>query len=520
MVGKIMYMLAYRYIIAIAILLSACAQVGSISGGPKDVTPPRIVSCTPNDGQKLVSAKGMKIEFDEFVKLQKPNDNIILLPANIDYEYELKGKTLEINFQEPLKANTTYSLYLNAAIQDITEGNDSLIQVAFSTGNEIDDNEAHFMIFDAYTRKPKKNVLIGLYDSLVQEEPTYFSKTDDKGYAKLRALREGKFFYKVFVDENKNRIKENDEVQFASTQAVLLDSAYSDTLKLFISKPKVKLYSIDASFITPYILEVAIPNDYSFQELKFNGIQPIILDSLPEEANKLRYILPKYVEDLELELDTLNKKVRNEKDIEELTLIENIKKLKLFPNDFSINLEFNSPIASLRGEKGDFSLMNVKDSTVIQLDSSQIRFKQNRIELNLNNQTFKRALLQIDSAAFCAQNNICNHQMNMILEQKVSEDLAVLNVKVDTDMDSWYIELLKNDQAILLKGLFSDSNSILFQDLEPGSYTLSIVEDINKNKRWDSFSPFDYSGPEQRFTLEKRIKVKANWEHEVEFKVP
>ncbi len=265
---------------------------------------------------------------------------------------------------------------------------------------------------------------------------------------------------------------------------------------------------------------MAIPNDYSFQELKFNGIQPIILDSLPEEANKLRYILPKYVENLELELDTLNKKVRNEKDTEELTLIENIKKLKLFPNDFLINLEFNSPIISLRGEKGDFSLMNVKDSTVIQLDSSQIRFKQNRIELNLNNQTFKRALLQIDSAAFCAQNNICNHQMNMILEGKESEDLAVLNVKVDTDMDSWYIELLKNDQAILLKGLFSDSNSILFQDLEPGSYTLSIVEDINKNKRWDSFSPFDYSGPEQRFTLEKTIKVKANWEHEVEFKVP
>ena len=164
--------------------------------------------------------------------------------------------------------------------------------------------------------------------------------------------------------------------------------------------------------------------------------------------------------------------------------------------------------------------MNVKDSTVIQLDSSQIRFKQNRIELNLNNQTFKRATLQIDSAAFCAQNNICNHQMNMILEQKVSEDLAVLNVNVDTDMDSWYVELLKNDQAILLKGLFSDSNSILFQDLEPGSYTLSIVEDINKNKRWDSFSPFDYSGPEQRFTLEKTIKVKANWEHEVEFKIP
>ena len=31
-----------------------------------------------------------------------------------------------------------------------------LIQVAFSTGNEIDDNEAHFMIFDASLENQRK----------------------------------------------------------------------------------------------------------------------------------------------------------------------------------------------------------------------------------------------------------------------------------------------------------------------------------------------------------------------------
>ena len=143
-----MFMLDFRFVIPIVFLLASCAQVGTISGGPKDQQPPRIVSCNPQDGQKNVNTDFIFIEFDEFINLQKPSENIILLPSNIEYDYMLKGKELQINFKDKLKENTTYSLYLNEAIKDITEGNDSLIQIAFSTGNEIDENEAYFHVFD------------------------------------------------------------------------------------------------------------------------------------------------------------------------------------------------------------------------------------------------------------------------------------------------------------------------------------------------------------------------------------
>ena len=162
-----MFMFDCRFIIPILFLLSSCAQVGSISGGPKDQQPPRIISCNPHDGQKNVNVDYILIEFDEYINLQKPNENIVLLPANVEYEYILKGKELQINFKEKLKENTTYSLYLNEAVKDITEGNDSLIQIAFSTGNEIDANEAYFHVFDGFSGDVQKEVLIGLYLSLI-----------------------------------------------------------------------------------------------------------------------------------------------------------------------------------------------------------------------------------------------------------------------------------------------------------------------------------------------------------------
>ena len=94
-----MFMFDFRFITPILFLLSSCAQVGTISGGPKDQQAPIIVSCNPEDGQRNVNADFILIEFDEFINLQKPNENIILLPSNIEYDFLLKGRELKINFK-------------------------------------------------------------------------------------------------------------------------------------------------------------------------------------------------------------------------------------------------------------------------------------------------------------------------------------------------------------------------------------------------------------------------------------
>ena len=351
---------------------------------------------------------------------------------------------------------------------------------------------------------------------MTQIEPTYFSKSDDQGYSRLRALKEGSFYYAAFLDENKNRIRDRDEIQFASKDAVYLDSTFSDTLKMPITKPEVSFFNIDAEFITPYILEVNKPNWVSFDSLIFKDHDLNVLDGFGFGENTRRYIVSEYVEALEINIDTLNKKVRNDVDLSILSLINPIKKLELLPDSCCIELNFEAPIHKLNG---GISMLNLNDSSRIEFDSSQISFNLNKVSIDFKNQSFTKAILNIDSASVSTANGIVNDKLNMIIGRIAEEELGVINVNVETELDYWFIELFQNNKLVSLQTDFVQSDLVSFANLKPGKYEVRVVKDENKNNRWDAFNPEDYSGPEKRFIYNRTIKVKANWEHEVDFEI-
>ena len=66
--------------VAIAAALYSCASVGRIEGGPYDETPPRFISGTPTPGALHHNKNKLSIEFDEFIKLDKPNEKIVISP--------------------------------------------------------------------------------------------------------------------------------------------------------------------------------------------------------------------------------------------------------------------------------------------------------------------------------------------------------------------------------------------------------------------------------------------------------
>jgi hypothetical protein len=92
-------------------LFASCAQIGTITGGAKDNASPRILKSNPIDGALNVQTRQINIDFDEFVILQKPNENIVLLPSNVNYKSKLINKTLQLDLESTLAENTTYSLY-------------------------------------------------------------------------------------------------------------------------------------------------------------------------------------------------------------------------------------------------------------------------------------------------------------------------------------------------------------------------------------------------------------------------
>ena len=513
-------MVRFGGILILLFALISCAQIGTISGGAKDNVAPAIVSSDPLDGALNVDTRQIQIDFDEFVALVSPNENIILLPSNVRYETGILNKTLTLTMKDNLTENTTYSLYLNGAIKDITEGNDTLIQLVFSTGPELDSNVVQFDLKDAFTNNPKEGVTVALFDSLEQNSPVYFSKTDSKGFAKIRAIADGVYYYTAFEDLNKNKMRDANEAQYASEKYLVVDTNYRDTLKLRISVPKRISKNIDASFISPYILAIRKPHGFLFDSLNIGVLEFSQLQKDTISEDSIHLFLPAFYESLQLSIDTLSKKVRNKKDLDEITLLVNTKKEVLLPNDCCVDFIFDAPIDSIAFSNNPFTLFKPSDSTYQKLKLRDITISQNMLTFNTLTYNCENVIFQIDSGGVYGPSGILNSEIQTVLQRKEPESLGVLNINIKTIFDDWFVVLSKNGESIQQKNGAESSQIVSFEHLIPGNYSVHFVQDFNSNGFWDPFIPESYTAPEKRFSYGRKVAVKANFEHDIEFVIP
>jgi hypothetical protein len=125
--------------LGLGFLLWTCANVSAPTGGAKDETPPKLLSTIPKQGQTNFPGKGITLEFDEYLKLKNPKEEIIITPNIKDTKFTVKKNLVLIEFPEKLAENTTYSIAFREAIQDLNEGNPAEdLHLAFSTGDVID----------------------------------------------------------------------------------------------------------------------------------------------------------------------------------------------------------------------------------------------------------------------------------------------------------------------------------------------------------------------------------------------
>lgn len=154
--------------VAIAAALYSCASVGRIEGGPYDETPPRFISGTPTPGALHHNKNKLSIEFDEFIKLDKPNEKIVISPPQVQQpEVKSNGKKVVITLQDTLKPNTTYTFDFGDAIQDNNEGNPlENFFYSFSTGDRLDSMAVAGTVLNAANLEPVKGMLVGLHANL------------------------------------------------------------------------------------------------------------------------------------------------------------------------------------------------------------------------------------------------------------------------------------------------------------------------------------------------------------------
>lgn len=188
-----------------------CAKQSSPEGGPYDMTPPRVVRCTPEEGSTHVTSHRVRITFDEYIQLERGEDKVIYSPPQrIPPKALVNQKQLVITYQDSLIANTTYTINFNRAIKDYNEGNYIEQYVyAFSTGDYLDTMQVAGQVLDAYTLQPVPRILAGIYATPLPADTldrpmTRMTYTDDQGHFTLQNVRDGAYYAIALVDMDRS----------------------------------------------------------------------------------------------------------------------------------------------------------------------------------------------------------------------------------------------------------------------------------------------------------------------------
>jgi hypothetical protein len=236
------------------IFILSCAKISNPSGGPRDRTPPVVLTTVPQYGVKNFRGKSVIITFDEYVTLDNINDKFMVSPPMKKRpKVYTRNKSVIADFLENLRDSTTYTLYFQDAIKDLNEGNIlEDYQFVLSTGPVIDSLSVTGNVFNATDLETPEKTMVLLYRELadsfvVKHLPDYISRVDQKGYFRINNVKEG--VYRLYalqdIDNSKNYNLPDEQFAFMNSPIeVTIENNYIKPVRDTVPKkkevPKVK----------------------------------------------------------------------------------------------------------------------------------------------------------------------------------------------------------------------------------------------------------------------------------------
>ena len=227
---------------ALIIIISACAKISSPSGGPRDRLPPVVVKSDPVNGARNFRGNKLAIVFNEYVVLDNISEKFMVSPPmKKKPRVFIKGKGVDVEFDDKLKDSTTYTFYFQDAIKDLNEGNVlQNYQFVLSTGPVIDSLSVTGNIYKSFNLEVPEKTLVLMYRELadsavVKHIPEYISRVDLNGYFRIDNVRPGT--YRLYglkdLDNSKNYNSLDEEFAFMDSTVVITPE------KNFIPPPPV-----------------------------------------------------------------------------------------------------------------------------------------------------------------------------------------------------------------------------------------------------------------------------------------
>ena len=525
---KYHYVFLYCCLLLTCILgLYSCASTGRPQGGPKDRKPPVLdtLRSTP-DKQLKFYPKELVFYFDEFIEVKDPIKQILVSPP-LTYipKVEVRGKRVKFIFddKEVLRDNATYTINFGESLVDFHEGNilNNFTHV-FSTGAYLDSLNISGKIINAKNYEPESEMVVFLYDQLDdtivrKEKPFYFAKPDKTGNFIFRNIKSDTFRLFAIKDENINYKYdlESERIAFLDT-FIILNTKSEDSIFLRSSLPlpslKLKTKELRNYGKINLVYNSIVPQDLTYKT------NPETITSYGNISNDSLNVY--YNTDLDsfflyVLQDTIKVKPKGK--------AEWIKKSKtkksyffpgnsIVPND-SIVLGFNLPI-----KDPDFSLWNISD-TIGFLEGVKYDLNKTGSSVTIKypwvaGETYS---ISVDSGSIYS---IYDHTLDSIGHQFIvlpPDKTGKLNISIkDLDKSYRYIINIYKDQFLYHSKTVAlvDSISFTLQGLVPEKYNVEIIQDTNKNGKWDA-ADYDEKRQPEFYHYYKGERTRENRDTEI-----
>lgn len=522
----------------VSLYLYSCASQTTPNGGPKDETPPVLLKSNPTQNEKNFKGKIIELTFDELVKLNNPNDEIIITPSpGKGTHYLAKNNKITIEPQNPWKDSTTFSINFRSAVQDVNEGNPTEdLRLAFSTGTYIDSLILSGSITQPLTEIIPDKLTVAIFESdtfdIFKHTPEYFTKSKKDGSFLILNLKPGNYRLYAFDDKNKNLKVESQTEKFGLLPDSISLNENIDSLNLSVflvdSRP-LKITSVrNAGKITTIKFNKnlksysIISQPLSVTNTYGDNQSEVLIYNPPQEADSIRINFSAQ-DSVSFSVDTLFyvKGIQSKIPNQQFNVVLNDGNIDAETGEFILEGSYNKPIQAI-----------TFDSTYIRIDSldsvfftrEDIKFDSTKKKLTITKKIEKKLLGKPGLTApivnfgkaflISIQADSSKHELRKTTLTK-EENTGTLLVNVETKFPNYIIQLLSSKNVVL--NSIRNTKSLSFKKLQPQDYKLRVIIDTNNNGIWDSQNVYNNIPPEQTIYFKAQdnkylIQIRAGWD--------
>lgn len=511
-------------------------------GGPRDMDPPKVIEMNPSNQSLNTKPEEIILVFDEYIKLDNANKNILITPRINKDEVIITAikNTLLIKLNQELEDSTTYVFNFQKSIQDLSEGNPAeQLKLVFSTGTSIDS-----LTFSGSVNRyfPGKNnqledAIVGLYPvddttNVFLAPPYYLTQVDSAGKFNITNIKAGKYFAYAWQDDNNSlkaeykseafdfikdtiNIRENIEgIQFN------LSKGDQNPIKLLRSSPVGSNYTIVLNK-TP--TEIHLENEKLGSEIFYTlGDKRINLYSEKPLTDSLSFKV-NLKDSVGYQIDSLvwAKFEVSERKLEKLTVTPNSG--KSFYKTLPVELTFNKPLKNINY---DSLYLAYDTASMIAITKEMLSFKDSLrrdiLVLNIDipdSIPFELFTVKAADSTFMDIEGQYNEVMLSANYKKLKrETLAdAINGYIEGSEGPFIVQLLDSKGELKRESYVKTGNKFSFELIEAGNYEIRIIADANGNNRWDPANFEERRYAERTFyfldpeTGNKNISIRGGW---------